>query len=137
MGRPITAADRVLAATPCLTSWSLALLPLGLRHRRRPRWRLARQPSIAVLFSTSFWVLFLVQRRAWVRPRPQPFWHWTDPITGAVNALARPVGLTVAVVWIIMALGRRWHGRADWVELTGRLLGVGWIVIFLVQEFRA
>jgi hypothetical protein len=39
----------------------------------------------------------------------------------------------VATSWLMLALGRRWRREIDWIGWLGRVLGVGWFVLFLLM----
>ena len=86
-----------------------------LRLRRpRPPWReLLLRPGtasgLAIVFGL-FWVLGLAQIA---------FPDRLDSIAGPFIA----IGGTVAAVWLILLLCRRWNAEPGWVDRLGRLLG--------------
>jgi hypothetical protein len=43
------------------------------------------------------------------------------------------VAPAVATSWLMIALGRRWRREIDWIGWLGRVLGVGWFVLFLLM----
>lgn len=44
-------------------------------------------------------------------------------------------GLAVAVAWMMLALSGRWEPDPGWLDRTGRLVGVGWIVLMVVDPW--
>jgi hypothetical protein len=98
-----------------------------LRLRRpRPRWRaLLTQPGVVAAVAMVvglFWVTWLVHLM---------FPDRLDTITGPWIA----VGGTVAAVWLVLLLCRRWTAEPGWVDAMGRLLGamaIGTAVLGLV-----
>ncbi|MFO0955968.1 MAG: hypothetical protein U0800_00720 [Isosphaeraceae bacterium] len=38
-----------------------------------------------------------------------------------------PCGLTVAAVWLVLALSGRWRPEPSWIDRLGRLVGAAWI----------
>jgi hypothetical protein len=38
----------------------------------------------------------------------------------------------VAACWLMIALGRRWRREVDWIGWLGRVLGLGWFVLFVL-----
>lgn len=50
-----------------------------------------------------------------------------NPISALWGELTAEIGLGVLVLWVILLLGRRWSGAADWHDRVGRT--VGWLLI--------
>jgi hypothetical protein len=39
----------------------------------------------------------------------------------------------VATSWLMIALGRRWRREIDWIGWLGRVVGVGWMALFVLM----
>ncbi len=48
----------------------------------------------------------------------------------------RDVGLTVASVWMIQWLAKTGRCEPGWIDRTGRILGVGWITLWILGELN-
>lgn len=46
-----------------------------------------------------------------------------------VAAVASPCGPAVAAVWLVLAVAGRWRPEPSWIDRSGRVLGVTWIVL--------
>ncbi len=135
VGKASLSRYQVAGASPCLATWSLALLVLAVRPPRPSYRRLARQPGIAACHASALgiaatvllslldttlprmsvkgWPLFLVNLSFWSSPLIAPM------ISGA---------------WLSMTLGGRWPPERNWIGILGRCLGGCWIVLFLIWQ---
>jgi hypothetical protein len=43
----------------------------------------------------------------------------------------RSIAPAVASVWVTLAMDKRERIKADWIEMAGRLVGLGWFVLFV------
>jgi hypothetical protein len=137
----LRAATAWAPAIPCLVAWTFGVLALELR-RPRPPWRqLVSQPGLVAQVVA---VLTLVVHAAVLLDAA-----WFDGRFGyasparlqavALNAallLAHRVGWSVIVAWTALALSGRWTSGSAWPERVGRLVGVGWVVSFLLTGYR-
>ena len=60
------------------------------------------------------------------RPTPPNFSMFADQLIN--TGLFQNVGLAVAASWLGLALGGRWRRPADWIDATGRVVGIAWIL---------
>jgi hypothetical protein len=140
-----------LAAALCgLVSWTPALLFLRLRNPRPPLRRLARQPGFAASlagtsiiaiggFAIGLLALVRVSRRGAIAgiarfgPRmptrvPDPSW-WL----GVVLHFGAIVGAAIIGAWLLLAFSGRRRPAKGWIDPLGRVLGVLWIVLFVIN----
>jgi hypothetical protein len=119
----------ILAMTPLLAVWSLALLVLRLRQPRPRFRRLLRQPgfvaSISVVFGSLISLIILLLCSIKVG---------RSELADAVLFITYPVGYAPANGWLLLMISGKWRNEKSWIDLTGRVLGVCWIsVIFSVM----
>jgi hypothetical protein len=115
---------------PVLAAWTVALLALRLRGPRPSRRRLGRLPgamaailgTIAVGCATA---LGVVMALTFDPDLERGFVRTVD--LGSILAGAMILG-----GWIAIAVGGRWRPEPTWLDRTGRVLGVSWIVAGLV-----
>lgn len=140
-----------LAAVLCgLVSWTPALLLLRLRSPRPLLRLLTRQPGFAAtLAGTSIIVLatFVIGLLALVRvsrrgaisgmtrfapnmPKrlPDPYW-WL----GVVLHFGALVGPTILGAWLLLVVSGRRRAAKGWIDLLGRVLGILWIALFVIN----
>jgi len=115
--------------------WMLGLLVLRLRQPHPPRRLLARQPglvacaaALAGLLPGGLWSLSVAEFRgpAWSRLRFPEQWF------GVIDFVAP----AVVGAWLALALSRRWRAEPGWIDRAGRLLGVFWVVSFVLLELH-
>jgi hypothetical protein len=124
-------------AVALLAPWSVALLVLSLRRPRLPFARLARGPGfIACAAATSGMAIHLTLCLA-------QFLRIGRPTLNAVSAwsitheFVNNASMMIAGSWLTLALGARWRRETNWVGWAGRILGLGWIGLFLLRCARA
>jgi hypothetical protein len=109
---------------------SLALLVLRLRQPRPSRWRCFRQPGtaacVASIFSASLSVLRNVMD---VNP-----YSIANPLAFYICGLDR-IGSSVVLVWLTLALAGAWRPAPDWIDRSGRVLGVILIAVYVFSMF--
>jgi hypothetical protein len=54
-------------------------------------------------------------------------------IAGSFDSYA---GLTIAGAWLSLVLELRWRSETDWIGWAGRIVGIGWIGVFLLGWLR-
>ena len=116
----------VMMLLPFLVVAAPALLLLRLRLPRPSRRRVFRQPGtaacLAVIVSGSLSVL------ANIRILMDRF--VANPITDYLSRLER-LGGSVLLIWLTLALAGFWRPPADWIDRSGRILGVVLIVVYV------
>ena len=130
--------DRVAGAAPLLASWTAALLVLRLRTPRPPLRRLLRSPGFSACAAATFGVLLCVASTALELGVP-PVFIPSVPGSAIFFYSQRMVGyasVAVAWAWASLALARSWRRdrEGDWRERLGRLLGWGWLLLFVLVE---
>jgi hypothetical protein len=53
--------------------------------------------------------------------------YGNNRITGIWREIAHEVSVAVLAMWVVLALGRRWHAERHWRDRLGRALGGLWI----------
>jgi hypothetical protein len=43
------------------------------------------------------------------------------------------VGAAVIATWVILAVSGHWHSERSWIDRTGRMIGIGWVLDFLLS----
>ena len=125
---------------PSLVCVTVAILIVRLRQPRPERSALARQPgflacasvgsvlAIQVALIVVAYGLKRVPGMTFARSASVAPTHW------AVVRSSTDTGLVVIGAWLVLACGRWWSAEASWPDRAGRLVGVCWIVLFLVQR---
>ena len=106
----------VVFAFPLLAYLSYGLLLLRL-VRPRPAWReVFKQPGCTACLAVAVAL---------------PVITWTEQIALEPIPLIAVAG-TVAAVWLGQALVRHWRPEPSWVDQTGRVLGLCWLLVGLI-----
>jgi len=129
------------AAVPVLMTGSLAVALLRLR-RPRPVWRrLARQPgAVACGVATAalgIQAALVIIGKCLARVPGMTSGRalgYNFPFSVAFARGLTIVGLAVIGAWLVLAAGRRWNAERSGIDLVGRLLGICWIGLFLIQR---
>ena len=133
------------ASVGVLVTWTPTVLWLRLRHPRPPLRRLARQPGFAAsvvgtgilalgALATGLLALLRTARQGMgvrggmLLRTPDPLW-WV----GVVLHFAAVVGPAVLAAWLILALSGRRRPARGWLDRLGRLIGLAWIVLFVIN----
>jgi hypothetical protein len=134
-----------------LISWTPATLFLRLRRPRPTLRRLARQPgfaaslagtSIIAIGGLAIAILALVRvvHRGAIAgivlpigarvpiPTPDPRW-WL----GVVLHFGALVGPAIIGAWLLLAISGRRRPAKGWIDPLGRILGILWIVLFVIN----
>ena len=127
---------------PMVVVWTLALLVLEWLHFRPPLHRVASQPGFAATCAVALAVVLVGSINYALLPdRPDP----STPLGIQLHAyLALSLtfshgqcGAAVAAAWMMMALTGRWRPRPDWLDRTGRALGLFWLAVFPLTPIEA
>jgi hypothetical protein len=116
----------------------VALIPLRLRRPRPPVRRVRRQPGFiacfAVVLGMAWFGLFcasILLKRSSMLPSVSLniLWWISSPSS---------VGAEIATAWVILAVSGRCRPEPSWIDRSGRILGIAWIIgYFLELVFRA
>jgi hypothetical protein len=103
---------------------------MRLRRPRPSRRHAFRQPGtaacLAVIVAGS--LSLVANWRSLVVPL------FGNPITYFLHGLLR-LGYSVLLVWLTLALAGVWRPSPDWIDRSGRVLGVFLIVVYLWSNF--
>jgi hypothetical protein len=120
-GRP-GLADWVALSTWVVSFWMLALLALRLGRPRPPLRRLGRQPGVAACIAgwlaLSFQLLYMLPTLRGSR-YGLPGLYYIMMSADAISASG-----AVAAAWATLVLSGRWRAAADWIDRSGRALGI-------------
>ena len=110
---------------------TLILIPLRLRWPR-PR-RPGRHPGTVACLAVALALAFILAEQASSSFKPVPAPARLEPHYRAINLVFNLLRLdlyspAVAGAWLALALSGRWRPERDWLDRTGRVLGVCWIV---------
>jgi predicted permease len=125
---------RIAGISAILACWSWAALYLRIRRPRRDRRRWVARPGIAACTASAlgtvlaglFWLL---QYGRYFALGDYP----RDQLELAMIVSAIITGPAVTVSWLMIALSRRWRRETDWIGWLGRILGVGWMILFILM----
>lgn len=128
-----------------LVAWTPTVLILRLRDPRPPLRRLSRQPGFAAslagtavlalgLLAIGLIALVRVARQGsparpamGIRPPDPSWWVWVVLHFGTV------VGPAVIAAWVLLAVSGRRRPPRGWLDILARAVGVGWIVLFVIN----
>ena len=119
---------------PCLVSWTLASVALGLRSPKPPWRRLARKPGMAaglalllalVVKSVQFFVFLTINGTIFTSMKD----GWRGPSANFWVTLPGLAGYTVAASWLVLALSGRWPADSGPQDRLGRAFGWCWIAM--------
>lgn len=115
-----------------LAVFSLAFLVIRLRQPRPSRSRVFRQAGASASLIAT--VLVVVELLLWLMAAAinrRGFTLFFDAIP--FQWRIAPAGAGVAAVWTCAWFTRRWQPERSTIDFGGRILGVGWIVVFLIM----
>jgi hypothetical protein len=108
----------------------MALVLLRFLGPRPGLRQIARQPGAAACWAASVTVLARYAMAAISIPfAPQGA---RMLLYGAVIGSSYLPGPAVGAVWLNLVLGRRWRPDPSWIDRAGRVVGVFWMVYFVV-----
>jgi hypothetical protein len=123
-----------MCVSPCLASWTLALLALNLVYPGMPMREILRKPGtiaglawiggfLAVGLSTPGTLIVKGSPGSAVESYWRDWWYltWFD--------LPRAAGFVVAVTWTTLWLIGGFDPEGEWRDRLGRVLGMCWMVL--------
>jgi hypothetical protein len=123
-------------ASCLLAPWSLALLALNLRAPRAPSQPVARGPGfVACVVATTGVALYIALcslQFAMGKLLLSP-----EALSRIAGVFHNYAGLMVAGAWLSLVLESRWRSETNWIGWAGRIVGIGWIGVFLLGWLRA
>ena len=130
-----------------LASWTPTVFWLRLRNPRPTVRRLTREPGfVAGIAGTALLALgalavgILGVVRA-VKPIPSSSPFTTFPVRvpdpylwlGVMTHFSGVVGAAVIAGWLVLALSGRRKPTRSWLDVLGRSLGTGWVILFVIN----
>jgi hypothetical protein len=115
----------IVAASWVYLPLTMVIIPIRLRKPRPRLRRIVRQPGFqaALVVSVSFMIQILgaaLQSGA------------AKMSLLAVGAPVHHMGLSIAIVWVLLALCRSWRSDRSWIDRYGRAMGWTWVVLYFV-----
>ncbi len=134
----IDISDSAHVLSGCLMCVSFAVVLLRFVQPRPSLRRITAQPGFVACFAASIMggvvILFVAARKVgrllggW--NLNTSFWELTTPALSSLDSLGR----MIVGVWIMLRLMRRPKPESDWVERIGQVVGVLWIVQWLLAR---
>jgi len=120
---------------PCVAALTLAWMVIRWRRPRPDRRRLMRQPGLfaccGLLLSASLG-LTLAIAMALLGPSSEGTMLGITPEEMLVVLVPILAGYGVLPSWVLLAMSGRWRRESGWIDATGILLGLYWVVISLM-----
>jgi hypothetical protein len=120
-----------------LSSLCVALVIIRLRTPRPSFGRLMRQPgAVACFTTTAMWALSCAPPT--MKYLLLSSWRWDIYIRELSNKylLYNVLGYAIATSWFALRLSGRWRSEPGWIDRTGTILGVAWVVSCSVFNVR-
>jgi hypothetical protein len=132
---------------PFPAMWSLAILALAAFDRDTPRRRKLRHAgmvaccaavvalALTTVIASGFYILHVLED---VHAIPRIFSHGRNSHAMppfANTPMEEIVGAAVLGAWAVMAASGRWRTERTWIDRTGLILGVVWILLFLTYLY--
>jgi hypothetical protein len=110
---------------------TVAVVPLRLRSPRPRLRRAMTQPGI--LAASVVLLVWVISAFGWSVHLRRHGMTWSTPgMFGAFwQSKSAEIAPTVASVWLVLVLQRRWRPATDWVDRYGRVLGLVWILVVI------
>jgi hypothetical protein len=120
----------LLAGSPVLAAWTVALLLARLSRPRPHLRRVLRQPgAVACAVAT----LAMAVDATWIIP----MWvRFSSPLKLAYDFVYHAdVGSAVLGGWAVLVLSSRWRPEPSWIDRAGRITGAIWIGAVVLSWF--
>lgn len=114
--------------TPVLVLLAPGLLLASYRSPRMFRRRSHRGVGVLTTTITGIMVpVYLLNEYALRRLQPVLRGYSDNPLPDIWREIADQISVVILAMWIVLALGRRWHAEPHWRDRLGRLMGFGWV----------
>lgn len=139
-GRRLDYRAWVYLTTLVALPFAAALAWCRLRRPFRPTRRLAREPGSVALLAVTVSVIAVVLNEVlmWTLPGPPGTrfigMSWR-PLIGPAGMLATVTGPAICAAWSLQWLAGYWRPRSGWIDRAGRVLGITYIVFFLLRSW--
>jgi len=128
------AAHSLYLSAPCGAAMTLGWMAIRWRMPRPDRLRLMRQPGLVACCSFLFNALIvftLAMARVFLRINPTG----NGVFETTCGVVPRSAGHVVLISWGLLLLSGRWRREPGWIDATGILLGIYWILINFYVSF--
>ena len=126
----------IVLPSPLLVSLAVVLMVAGLLPPRGPRMKICRQPGFVACWVTTLVMAIdavdMLVMNLDYHSRLEEFllcfnfgYFW--PTTGHI-------GFGVLIAWTTLALAGCWRPDTSWIDRSGRVLGVVWIIAFVADR---
>lgn len=125
----------MLVATPILV-----LVTPGVAlatYRNRLMFRRRNNRGVGVLTTAiagGMVVVYLANDYVLRRLSPHFHSYGNNQFSRVWREVADHVSLAILALWVVLALGRRWHAEPHWRDRLGRALGAAWIGYWFLDE---
>jgi hypothetical protein len=126
----------VVLASPMMASLSLALLASEFSLHRRQLREIFRCPGLAASGVTVLVTAMRIVHMLALNPAALPnfrFMRFLD--YGFFWPATHEIGEGVIICWITLALTGCWRPEPSWIDRTGRIVGVVWIIGFALNRY--
>jgi hypothetical protein len=108
----------------------VALIPLRLMKPRPPWRRVRRQPGFIACVAVAFGLVHTALYFLMFRFRQPTIWANIN----VLSLIASPsLGSMIISAWFVLAVSGPWRPEPSWIDRSGRVLAVAWIVRYLIH----
>jgi hypothetical protein len=123
--------------SPLFISLAVALMTSGLLPPRSRLSELCRRPGFTACWVTT--LVMAIDAVVMVAMNPDSLTSF-DKFTLCFNfgyfwPTTGQIGFGVLIAWTTLALAGCWRPEPSWIDRTGRVLGIVWIVAFVADRF--
>jgi hypothetical protein len=108
----------------------VALIPLRLMKPRPPWRRVRRQPGFIACAAVAFGVVHRALYFGVIRFWQPAFWANYNVLSLIASA---SIGWIIISAWFVLAVSGSWRPEPSWIDRSGRVLAIAWIVRYLIH----
>lgn len=128
----------LLSGTPILVLITPGIAVATFRTRSMYRKRSFRSVGVLTTAITGpMIVVYLINDLVLRRLSETLGGYGNNVIWGIWSEIADQVAVAVLALWIVLALGRRWHAEPHWRDRLGRALGIAWFAYLILAGILA
>ena len=140
-GSPLDKLERRLYMTiPCGWALNIAWMVIRWRRPRPDRLRLMRQPGSFACYGlilTAAMAFTVAMSGAILNPSRNGLFMWNSAERVLLSFVPIFAGYNVLSSWGLLLLSGRWRCEPGWIDATGVLLGLYWVVVSLMVTFSS
>jgi drug/metabolite transporter (DMT)-like permease len=108
----------------------VSLIPMRLMNPRPPWRRVRRQPGFIACAAVAFGVVHRALYFGVIRFWQPAFWANYN----VLSLIASPtIGWIIISAWFVLAVSGPWRPEPSWIDRSGRVLAIAWIVRYLIH----